>query len=319
MVLGASGFIGRWVARALSAQKANLHLIVRNKAVAQRVFSEYDICGDIFELDLRTREAVEKLFLRIRPSITFNLAGYGVDREERDDVIAYQLNAHLVETICDVVAETRDSRWAGQDIIHVGSALEYGTIGGNLQEYETPRPTTSYGKSKLAGSSVLAQCCKDCGMKGLTARLFTVYGPGEHEGRLLPSLMSAARTGRSLPLTAGEQRRDFTYVEDVAEGLLRLGLSTAGPGEIVNLATGSLTSVRAFAESAAGVLQIPLDRLQFGAIPVRAGEMSHSEVSVKRLRLLTSWVPPTQIEQGIQKTLNIVNVQANGRSAKGGR
>ena len=81
-------------------------------------------------------------------------------------------------------------------------------------------------------------------MRAVTARLFTVYGPGEHCGRLLPSLIEAARAEKPLELTAGTQLRDLTYVEDVAEGLLRLGLAQAEPGSVVNLATGHLTMVR---------------------------------------------------------------------------
>jgi nucleoside-diphosphate-sugar epimerase len=312
-VLGASGFIGRWVARALCASQANVSLIVRSREVAEEIFSRYDIRGDVFEVDLRDREVVRKLFQNIRPSITFNLAGYGVDRSERDEKAAYQINGHLVKTIGEVISEIRDQQWFGQDVVHVGSALEYGAIRGNLSEDSIPNPTTLYGKSKLAGTHLLTHCCKTFEMKGVTARLFTVYGPGEHRGRLLPSLLEAARTGESLPLTAGEQKRDFTYVEDVAEGLLRLGLTTAKPGEIVNLTTGKLTSVRSFAETAAEILQIPHERLKFGMIPTRSEEMNHSEVALERLQRLIAWIPPTGIVEGIRRTLDFETLHGDGR------
>ena len=242
----------------------------------------------------------------IRPSVTFNLAGYGVKPTERDQQTAYRINADLVGTICEVVAEIRDPDWQGQDIVHVGSALEYGVIGGDLSEDSTPNPTTDYGKSKLKGTDELSRCCKDYGIKGLTARLFTVYGPGEPEGRLLPSLISAAQETKSLGLTAGAQKRDFTYVEDVAEGLLRLGLSNAKPGEIVNLATGKLTTVRDFTETAATILRISHDRLDFGALPTRIEEMEHADVSIESLRRLAAWTPPTDVALGIRKTMNFV-------------
>ncbi|UCC53279.1 MAG: SDR family oxidoreductase [Anaerolineaceae bacterium] len=161
----------------------------------------------------------------------------------------------------------------GQDVVHVGSALEYGSISGKLSEDSKPNHTTLCGISKLAGIHALATCCQIHGIKGLTVRLFTVYGPGEHPGRLLPSIMDAAGTGNSLSLTPGRQRRDFTYVEDVAEGLLCLGLSEAKSGEIVNLATGTLTSVRDFAETEARILGISRDALKFGETPTRKEEM----------------------------------------------
>ncbi len=303
IVLGASGFIGRWVARALSRCGANVSLVVRDHLAAGKIFSKYGIDGEVCRLDLRDREAVRKLFARVRPAIIFNLAGYGVDPLERDKETAYCINTQLVQTVCEILSESQEAEWTGQRVIHVGSALEYGEIDGDLDEDSVPRPTTLYGKSKLAGTNLLTRCCREQGIKGLTVRLFTVYGPGEHDGRLLPSLLKAAETGQPVLLTAGVQKRDFTYVGDVANGLLRLGLTaTAEPGEVVNLATGQLTSVRSFVEAAASILRIPSDKLRFDSRPTRAEEMQHSAVTIERLRQLTGWEPPTSVAEGICKT-----------------
>lgn len=301
-VLGASGFIGRWVARALCAQGAEVCLSVRDKGPAEAVFRRYGVQGEIIEADLADAKVVKELFQKIKPTITFNLTGYGVKPGERDEEAAHRINTHLVEVLCEAVAQVRDPKWQGQDILHVGSALEYGTIGGNLSEDSTPNPTTAYGRTKLAGTNSLSRACKSEAIRGLTARLFTVYGPGEHEGRLLPSLLDAARTGKSLKLTSANQKRDFTYVEDVAEGLLRCGLATTKPREIVNLATGRLTTVRCFVETAARILQISGARLKFGALPTRCEEMEHDEVAVEHLQQLLGWAPSVTIEQGIRKT-----------------
>ena len=105
-----------------------------------------------------------------------------------------------------------------------------------------------------------------------------------------------AATGSTVRLSAGTQRRDFGYVEDVAEGLLRLGLSSGAPGQVVNLATGRLSSVREFAETAAHVLGLSPDRLEFGTEPVRADEMQISGVEVARLRDLTGFSLPSDLD-----------------------
>lgn len=307
LVLGASGFIGRWVARELCIRGANLHLVVRDEKVTRRMLAAYGIYGEVLEMDLREPGSTVDLFWKVRPSITFNLVGYGVDPSERDEKIAYQINSDLPRSICSAIAKVTDPQWAGQDLVHVGSALEYGTAQGDLSESSIPNPTTSYGQSKLSGTKQLERCCEEHRLKGVTARLFTVFGPGEHDGRLLPALLQAADMQDSVFLTSGVQERDFTYVEDVAEGLLRLGLTTdARPGEVVNLATGHLTSVRTFAQKAAGVLGIPTDKLDFGAKPTRTEEMKHAPVSIERLRQLTSWVPATTVEEGVGRTLRFL-------------
>ncbi len=301
MVLGAAGFIGRWVARKLCHAGSRSVLVVRRASTARSVFTQCGVEGEIVEQDLRDSEGVRRLFRETRPTVVFNLAGYGVDPSEQSPEMACDINVRLVKDIVDGVAE---SRCDDSMIIHVGSAQEYGAAQGNLEETTPGQPTTLYGRTKLAGTVALMQECQTMGLRGVTARLFTVYGPGEHDGRLLPSLREAARTGSTLDLTAGQQQRDFTYVEDVAEGLLRLGQTSIGHGEIVNLATGVLTPVHVFAAAAARALEMPQDSLRFGAKPTRTEEMSHGPVSVEQLRNRLDWVPPTTIEQGIRRTLD---------------
>ena len=177
-------------------------------------------------MDLSDDDRIYSLFEKIRPVVTFNLAGYGVDKTERDPETAYQINSELVSKICMAHYRIRDLNWKGQDVVHTGSALEYGNIGGDLNEASNTVPTI-YGRSKFSGTRNLENFCTQYRLKGITARLFTVYGPGEHQGRLLPSLLETARTGECLKLTAGLHKRDFVYVEDIAEGLLGIALTRA--------------------------------------------------------------------------------------------
>jgi nucleoside-diphosphate-sugar epimerase len=194
--------------------------------------------------------------------------------------------------------------WPGARLVHVGSGIEYGRSACELRESSIPTsPDTLYASTKLAGTVALERFCGEQKFSAVTARLFTVYGPGEHPGRLLPSLLDAARRGTELLLTDGRQQRDFTYVGDVAEGLLRLGAAHHYPANaIVNLATGRMASVRQFAETAADLLGIPRSRLKFDALPTRFDEMNYSGVSVERLRALTGWTPVIDIVRGITAT-----------------
>lgn len=302
LVLGGTGFIGRWVARWLTLGGATVHLAVRNRTTAERLCGEYDIRATIHEIDLTAVGAAAALVRKLRPDVIFNLAGYGVDRHERDEALAYRINDALVAELADAAAAARNPAWKGTSLIHVGSALEYGESGGDLAESTEPHPTTLYGQSKLAGTRRLSEAAQRLNLPAVTARLFTVYGPGEHEGRLLPTLLEAASHRDPIPLTAGTQLRDFTFVEDVAEGLLRLGGARCAPGEVVNLATGRLTSVREFVENAAWILGIDALRLRFGALPQRGEEMNHAPVSVDRLKSCVGWVPAISMQEGISRS-----------------
>jgi nucleoside-diphosphate-sugar epimerase len=137
--------------------------------------------------------------------------------------------------------------------------------------------------------------------------VFTVYGDGEHRGRLLPSLREAARLGSVLELTDGTQRRDFTYVEDVASGLLRIGVVSNVAGGAVNLATGTLTTVRDFVETGAMILRMEQEHLLFGSLPGRPEEMRHAPVTIERLKTITRWAPTTSIRDGILRTIRFAS------------
>lgn len=290
LVLGATGFIGRHVAAGLAAAGAEVHGAARS--------------GGRHRLDLRDERAVEELVAKVAPAVTFNLAGYGVDPAERDERVAEAVNDRLVETLARVVAKHRDRSWPGLALVHAGSALEYGAAAGDLAESTAPRPTTLYGRTKLAGTQRLQRIASELDLPCVTARLFMVYGPGEREGRLLPALLRAARSRAPIDLTAGRQQRDFTYVGDVAEGLLRLAACRGSrPGEPVNLATGRLVSVEEFVRTAASALGFPLELLRFGALPTRPEEMAHAPVSVARLKELLDWTPPTAAGEGLRRTL----------------
>jgi len=305
LVLGASGFIGRWVTRRLMEMDADLVVAVRNPASME----DKVLPGPPLQIDLLDLEAVSDLVGQVRPSVIFNLAGYGIDPNERDEDKARLINSELPPLLLESLLPLTGSPWRGQRIVHAGSALEYGMCGGDLAESTVAEPTTLYGRTKLAGTHALQNASVSSGIASVTARLFTVYGPGERTGRLLPSLLEAARTGNCLEMTAGTQKRDFTYVEDVTEGLLRLGTMQTLQGNIVNLATGLLLTVRQFIETAAEILGIPEDHLKFDTLPVRQEEMEHEPVSIRKLEQLTSWIPSISISQGIMRTRNLAGTR----------
>lgn len=297
LVFGASGFIGRWVARELEQRGASVVGAARNVQAAQEVFDRWEIGGSIEPVDLTTRGSAAALIDRVRPAVVFNLAGYGVDRSERDAAQFAQLNTSVVAEIGEACAPTSD--WPGADLVHVGSALEYGTESGMLDEHGPASPTTDYGRTKLAGTLALMDIARLQGTRALTARLFTVFGDGEHEGRLFPSLLRAAREQRLLPLTDGQQRRDFAWVGDVVNVLVDLVHAPFTPGEVVNVATGHMHSVEQFIRAVASQVHIPEAHLQFGVVPTRPEEMTHAGVSVRRLKELLGEALPADLHASI--------------------
>lgn len=299
LVLGANGFLGRRVARLADRLGCEVHRAARD-------LTRLGASAKHHAIDLGRERDVAGLLARISPDVVLDLAGYGVGREEQDAEIAERVNARLPEWIVRSFPVDRSSDWEGAQVVHAGSALEVGDSAGTVDETAECRPTTLYGRTKLAGTRALARAAAETGVRALTARLFHVYGPGERLPRLFPSLVRAAREGGEVMLTAGTQARDFAFVDDVAESLLRLASSSARPGEVVHVATGRLTTVREFALTAARILGIPETNLHFGA---PAMEMSHGLVSVARLLELCGEAPSADLEDGILRAVREMELE----------
>ncbi len=302
LVLGASGFLGRWLVRALREAGARVTAQVREaRGLPPGRLDHAGLPGPLetLELDLTPSGSSTAMLRAVRPELVFNLAGYGVSKEERAAGGYRRLNSELPAELARGLLESPETR--GAVLIHVGSALEYGSQATSLDELAPPAPSTDYGISKLAATLAL-DGARGEGLACLTARAFTVFGLGERPGRLVPSLL-AAREGRArIPLSAGTQSRDWIYAEDLARALVEL--AQQDPEAIrkrtppfdapaINLASGALTSVREFTELFARAFDIGADRLGFGDIPGLAEEMHHPPVPVARLSRALGWTPPT--------------------------
>ncbi|MDP7112676.1 MAG: NAD-dependent epimerase/dehydratase [Myxococcota bacterium] len=313
LVLGASGFVGRHVAHAAYQAGCELVLAVQDPGRADAALGPLGVRGERRVVDLTDPGQIDGLIAEVTPDVVFNLAGYGVDPAQDDPDELRLINAELPLRVLGALGRhVRDCDWPGQRLVHAGSAFEYGAVGGPLTEDGPVSPTSDYARSKLEGTLRTTIGAEQLELLAVVARLFTVYGPGEPSQRLLPSLVDAAQTGQTIALTAGDQRRDFTYVQDVAAGLLRLGRTEADQAGVVNLASGRLTAVRVFAERAAGVLGIPAERLRFGERLGQSDEMRHDPVTITRLQEVTGWRPPTGIERGVGLTLQFSSSSERG-------
>ncbi len=300
LVLGASGFLGRWVCACLSQLGLKPHLAMRDPIQFEPICTRWQLKGQVHRLDVTEETSLENLIEATGPQVVFNLVGYGIDRREKDEGLAREINQVFPGRLVEVL---KANKFSGKKrLVHVGSALEYGAQENDLVETTPCCPEGLYGTTKLAGSeAVLRGGSED--LEVIVARLFTVFGPGEHPNRLLPSLRRAKNKMEAIDLSDGHQMRDFTEASDVATGLVALGACPDLRFDLINLASGTLRSVREFILTAAQVLNLPNDYLNFGAIPRYADEMQHEPVSIVRCRELLGTVPSSDLKSRLEAAL----------------
>jgi len=163
-------------------------------------------------------------------------------------------------------------------IVIAGSCSEYGR---SAERYEhvpcdAPlEPVNAYGASKAAATLAAMAFARENDLELVVLRPFHIYGEGESQERLWPSLKKAALAGEDFPMTFGEQIRDFTPVEFAAEKFIYYATEAIipkGEPKIHNLGTGRSMSLNSFAEKqwkkfgATG-------KLKLGEIPYRKNEV----------------------------------------------
>jgi len=315
LVLGASGFIGRWVVRALVERGAEVLGQVRDP---QRMPAAFARGATLVAVELEVNNSARELVERKQPDVVFNLAGYGVAKDERREWGYKRMNTMLVAEVAFALGVHRSrprEGWNGPRLIHVGSALEYGP-GSSLDENARANPTELYGITKSVATVALAslrQNAPDLQVPSLVVRPFTVFGLGERPGRLVPALLAARSTTERIPLSAGTQQRDFVYVEDVARAMIELAELDELAGETLcsgrypfdapclNLASGALTPVRDFVLAFADEFGLARERLGFGDLPPLPEEMHHPPVPVARLQAALGWSPSRDPRDGLRR------------------
>ena len=135
------------------------------------------------------------------------------------------------------------------------------------------------------------------------ARYFNVYGPGEIPGayrNVIPNFMWWAMHGQPLPITGtGEETRDFTFVEDIVDGTLRLGVIPAAEGDAFNLASETETQVK---DIAAMVNKLTGNKAGVRMVPRRDWDLiSKRRASIAKASKVLGYVPRMKMEVGITR------------------
>ncbi|MDQ1295299.1 MAG: UDP-glucose 4-epimerase [Actinomycetota bacterium] len=169
---------------------------------------------------------------------------------------------------------------------------------------QAPGSDTPYQITKYLGEQYCRFFHRCHGLSTVRVRIFNSYGPGEPPGlyrNVIPNFFHLARLGRPLPvLGTGSETRDWTYVEDIVEGLLAAGLAQAADGQVICLGTGKETRV---VDLARRINAITGNRAGLAFRPRRSWDNHGRRVApTERARRLLGHECRTPLDIGLQRT-----------------
>lgn len=299
VVTGGAGFIGSTLTRTLLPNAA-VTVIDNLLTGHERNLEEVRGSIEFHKADIRDAEAIAPL---IRGADTvFHLAAIpSVPRSIDDPVPSHQVNIDGTFNVFRAAAQSGVRR-----IVYAASSSAYGdTPTLPKTESMTPRPKSPYAAQKLMGeyyASVFHSCF---GIETVSLRFFNVYGPRQDPSSPYSGVLSLfmkhllARTPPTI-FGDGEQTRDFTYVEDVADLCYKASLAPGVAGKMYNAGNGgrySLNFIWDLLQRIEGVEIAP----KYGA--PRPGDVRDSMADTASAKAELGHAPQFSIEEGLKRTL----------------
>ncbi len=250
LVTGGAGAIGSNLSRALAGLNART-VIVLDDLSAAYAWNIPSLRNVLFVKGSVTDEASLKRVFSLRPAVVFHLAAFFANQNSVDyprrDLMTNGLGTLLVLQYAQLGGVER-LVYASSGCSIYGSAAPLPL----REEFMSMHLTTPYQITKMLGELYGNFFHHHYGLPVVKTRFFNSYGPGEVPGQyrnVIPNFIYRALSGLPLPFTGtGDETRDFTYVMDIVDALLRAGYYQQAVGQEMNIASGTEVNILHMAE-----------------------------------------------------------------------
>jgi dTDP-glucose 4,6-dehydratase len=291
-VTGAAGFVGSHLCEALVAGGARV-IAVDNFAVGTLGNLEA-IAGrlKLVRADISTEECRD--ILR-GADVVFHLAAIANPRVcVTDFPTAYRVNVEGTRRVLEACA-------VGVRVVFLSGAMVYGDpIRLPMDEMHPTLGRDPYALTKIIGESLCWAALATRDIRPTVVRNFSTYGPRQSGGYLIPTLIEQGMRNRRIEIWNAAPTRDFTYVDDMVDALVRIGAADQLAGEVVNLGGGSEIEVGRVADAVARLLGgVPVSSLNKAVV----GSI-RQYCDNRKLRDATEWEPRVPLAAGLARTID---------------
>lgn len=310
LVTGAAGFIGSSVASRLAAMgfevlgcdnfnpyytPALKHDRVKALLTSKKV--------ECLEVELADPDQVNRLFDRCKPSHVVHLAAQAGVRYSITHPSAYiQSNLVAFSNVLEACQKVRTAH-----LVYASSSSVYGaaTQAPFSEADRTDEPVSLYAATKKANELMAYSFSHLNGLPATGLRFFTVYGPWGRPDMAYFSFTQKMLAGQTIPVFAkGELQRDFTYIDDIVEGVVRVLFkptpvqSGVSPHAVFNIGNHQPVRVLDFIATLETVLGVKAT-IEF--LPMQAGDVPATYADTAKLRNWVGFSPDTRLLDGLTR------------------
>jgi nucleoside-diphosphate-sugar epimerase len=300
LVTGGAGFIGSHLSEELTRRGEQVRvvdsLITGHRRNLAHLTGIDFIEGDLSDLPV-ARRAVEGV-----DYVLHQAAIPSVPRSVEDPITSNRAN---IDATLNVLVAARDAKV--RRVVYAASSSAYGnTPTLPKQEDMPPHPLSPYALQKLVGEQYMQLFTALYGLETVSIRYFNVFGPRQDPSSAYSGVISVfakALLENTAPTIYGdgEQTRDFTYVANVVDGVLRAVKAPDASGRVVNVATGTRISLN---QLFASMRELVGSRVDVAYGPPRNGDVKDSLADITLARTLLGYEPLVSFEAGLKKTLD---------------
>jgi UDP-N-acetylglucosamine/UDP-N-acetyl-alpha-D-glucosaminouronate 4-epimerase len=299
LVTGGAGFIGSHLTEELVRRGHRVRvadsLITGKRSNLGHISGVEFLEGDLASLDF-ARQAVDGV-----EYVLHQAAIPSVPRSVTDPITSNRAN---VDATLNTLVAARDA--GVKRLVFAASSSAYGDTP-TLPKHEgmPTNPLSPYALQKVIGEQYLLMFTKLYGLETVSIRYFNVFGPRQDPTSPYSGVISVFATAllENRPPTIfgdGEQTRDFTYVANVVDGVLRACEAPRASGEVINVATAGRISLNRLFEEMRRLIGADV---QPAYAEGRAGDVRDSQAEISKARDLLGYQPIVSFEDGLRQTV----------------
>ena len=292
LIVGGTGFIGYHLAKNSLKRKWNVTSISSKKPKKKRYLKKVKY----IRCDIRNKNLLKKKINK-KFDYVVNLGGY-VDHSNKKKTFNshYQGSKNLAEFFL---------KNKPTSFIQVGSSLEYGSTKSPQKESikcNLKSIKSIYGKAKLLSSIHMINLFKKIKFPVTVIRFYLVYGPRQDVNRFLPIIITGCVKNKKFPCSTGEQLRDFIYVDDATDAIIKSLTNKNTRGQIINIGSGKPKKIKNVIEKVRKISKGGYP--QYGMFKLRKFEIPKLYPNVQKAKNIINWKPKISLEKGLRLTIN---------------